>query len=573
MDNGSQESSSKKESNDNLYSPNNPKPKRNSRDFRLHTVKFTNFNNIYKKVNNQPIYSLTKLVNLSPRQSLYKTSNNLIKSNNLKFKLRRQDTLKTVSNNLFLSTSPRKQIITNEKEKENPITLKVIGTESDKNEDNNSLKKPIKRLKSSSTLFNLADKKLRYSTRPNIQENNFRGRVSRRKLATVRPIFSYQLTDQKNINLKTSINSNNLINQKIKLKLSNSNTNQYKEKKSSINISEENLNNNNNSNKNGSKQSFSFFNNISNGEKNKRQSLVNKKNQITYNINPFSVPEEDKIFDEMKSYLCFKYDSDENNNNQKNNSPSNENKNITITNSNQNNAKTILKNKKRKKILSADDKKLESLYSFSYSVNRKIKIARRTKYTKELEEYQECLLENIKPILSFFSYMDLKRRFEQIREKVQKKYQNNLENIKDIEYDEENIINHINYICRQCLKNFSEIRANKTLLHSANLKIKLPMIKFVTCIKSHKKLKNKNKSDKSKKRMSVSKNKMGRNSNIFNKTAKNDNKNKEVFDTEVYSLTNYNKRKSTDSFQSIITKNKGNDNKRNSIKSIKIIKH
>ena len=563
------ESQKSNENTENIYNSN---ARRNSRDFRLRTVKFINFNNIYKKVNNQPISAVTKLINLSPRKIFYNANNNLIKSNNLMLKLQREGSISSDKHNSFLSASPDNQRI-NIKEKETPVIIKTNQNENEKNCDFNSLMKPMIRLKSSSNLFNLTNKKYRYS-RSNIPINtecNFKGRVSRRKLATMRPVFSYQLTEQKNLDTKSPMKSNNFINFSQKLKLSNSKINQNKNKRNSINVSEENFNN-----RNASKKSLSLFSN--NVEKNLRKSPVSRKNQIQspkkiHNINPFVVPEEDKIFDEMKSYLCFKLYSEENNKSKKSNLiiKKNESKNIVNTNPNKN-VKVKPKNKKRKKILSADDKKLESLYSFSYSVNNKLKIARRTKNVKELEEYQECLLENIKPILNFYSYMDLKRKFEQICEKVQKKYKNNLENIKEIENDEEYIINCINSTCKQCLKTFSEIRTNKTLLHATNLKVKLPMIKFVTCIKSHKKLKNKNKNDKNKQKLGGSKNKKSRNYNVFNKSIKSGNTEKEVCDTDIYSLTNYNKKKSIDSIKFPINKSIGNDNKRYSIKSIKSIK-
>ena len=592
MKNGNQENNEYSESNENLYSE---KGRRNSRDFRLRTVKFNNFNNIYKKVNNQPPSSVTKLVNLSPWKMF--NNNNLPKSNNLKIKLRRQDTLKTVTNNLFLSASSNKQnIIEKEPEKENPVIVKINEQENVKTDDTNLLNKPTKKLKSSSELINLQNKKYRYSGAKsnlfNYTDNTFKGRVSRRKLATVRPVFTYQFTDKNNLYTKSLTSSNNYLYSSKKLNLDNSNISQYKDIRNSVNASEEN-----NNNKNASKKSFSLFYNISSGERNKRQVSVSKKNQSPkIYINPFAVPEEDKIFDEMKSYLCFKCDTDENNNNntEKNNLLNNnsENKNVVNTDSN-NNAKLKSRNKKRKKILSADDKKLESLYSFSYSVDNKLRTTRLKKNNKELEEYQDCLLENIKPILPFNVYMDLKRKFEVIREKVQKKYKNNLENIKEIEYDEENIINQINYICKQCLKNFNEMRTNKSILHASNLKIKLPMIKFVTCFRSHKKLKNKNKNDKMKPRLSISKNKARRNSNHFNKSVKSgksgksiktlksvksiktiksgSSKNKEVFDTEIYSLTNYNKRKSKDCIRLPINKNKDDKNKRYSISTTKSV--
>ena len=59
-------------------------------------------------------------------------------------------------------------------------------------------------------------------------------------------------------------------------------------------------------------------------------------------------------------------------------------------------------------------------------------------------------------------------------------------NIKEIEVEEEDIINDINNLYKQCLKTFSFIRENKEMIHSSQMKIKLPLLNFKSCFKTNK---------------------------------------------------------------------------------------
>ena len=58
--------------------------------------------------------------------------------------------------------------------------------------------------------------------------------------------------------------------------------------------------------------------------------------------------------------------------------------------------------------------------------------------------------------------------------------------MKEIENDEEEIINQFNETCTKCVKQFKKAKEDKILLHSANLKIKLPTMNFVSCLKKYK---------------------------------------------------------------------------------------
>jgi len=96
-------------------------------------------------------------------------------------------------------------------------------------------------------------------------------------------------------------------------------------------------------------------------------------------------------------------------------------------------------------------------------------------------------LDIIKPSISDYTYEHLKDRLIDIRIKNNKKYQNNYKKIKEIENEEEEIINDFNSTCVKCLRTFRRVRAQKEILHSTNLKVKLPLLNFISCLKKKKK--------------------------------------------------------------------------------------
>lgn len=202
-------------------------------------------------------------------------------------------------------------------------------------------------------------------------------------------------------------------------------------------------------------------------------------NSIPIIVNPLLISEEDKIFDEMKKYLCFKYEQ------KKLKKKANDKSKNAIQN--KGNASKLKKMKA--KLQTEEQTKLDYLYLSTTKVNKKIRYVKRKKNKQDLAEYQNNLLDVIKPSLSDYTYTHLKDRLIDIRLKNSKKYQNNYKRIKEIEIMEEDIINDFNHICQKCLKTFRRVREQKEMVHSTNLKIKLPYLNFISCLKKKKKKK------------------------------------------------------------------------------------
>lgn len=208
---------------------------------------------------------------------------------------------------------------------------------------------------------------------------------------------------------------------------------------------------------------------------------ISKPKKIT---NPLEIPEEDQIFEETKKYLCYKYES------MRLRTYNNRNNNYKKSKEN----KTESKIKKIKQELKTSDKiRLNYLYLSTNKISNKLYYIKRQKEKKDLNLYQKHLLDIVKPSLSDYSYMYLKDRLFNIRKKINKTYQNNYKKLKEIENDEEEIINQFNETCTKCVKQFKKAKEDKILLHSANLKIKLPTMNFVSCLKKYKANNNKNK--------------------------------------------------------------------------------
>ena len=141
----------------------------------------------------------------------------------------------------------------------------------------------------------------------------------------------------------------------------------------------------------------------------------------------------------------------------------------------------------KNKIQTDDQIKLDYLYLSTKKINKKIRYIKRKKDRQNLVEYQNNLLDVIKPSISDYTFTHLKDRLIDIRLKNNKKYQNNYKKIRDIENIEQNLINNFNNICQKCLKTFKRVRAEKQILHSNNLKLKLPLLHFISCLKKKKK--------------------------------------------------------------------------------------
>ena len=194
-------------------------------------------------------------------------------------------------------------------------------------------------------------------------------------------------------------------------------------------------------------------------------------------VNPLLISEEDKIFDEMKKYLCFKYDQ------RRLNNKSNEVK--KAINKSKISPSKIKKNKI--KIQTTDQIKLDYLYLSTTKMNKKIRHIKKHKDRQDLAEYQNTLLDAIKPTISDYTYTHLKDKLINIRIKNSKKYSYNYKKIKEIETEEEGVINDFNRVCKKCLRTFQRARKQKEVVHSNNLKIKLPLLNFISCLKKKKK--------------------------------------------------------------------------------------
>ena len=215
-------------------------------------------------------------------------------------------------------------------------------------------------------------------------------------------------------------------------------------------------------------------------KRNKYNMMKNKnkiKNTVPTIVNPLLVSEEDKIFDEMKKYLCFKYEK------KKSKAKSQDQKKVAKT--------TIYSSKPKKminKLQTIDKIKLDYLYSNTTKINKKINYIKKRKDKEDLAEYQNKLLDAIKPTVSDYTYGHLKDKFIDIRIKNNKKYQYNYRKIKEIENEEEEIINEFNNTCVNCLRTFKRVRAQKEMIHSTNLRLKLPLLSFTSCLKRKKKI-------------------------------------------------------------------------------------
>lgn len=212
--------------------------------------------------------------------------------------------------------------------------------------------------------------------------------------------------------------------------------------------------------------------------------------------NPLAISEEDKIFEERKKYLYYKYETRNKNKTAKNFRKAKVN---IKQNVNTINAIKIKKLKERNKYLSDDKKKLNYLYLSNSKISRKIRGVKKKKENKDLGEYQNNLLFVIKPYISYNRFMNLKTKLFAIRNKSEKKYQNNYKRIKEIEEEEEDVINEINDLYEKCTRTFDKIRQEKQMVRYTNLRIKLPFLNFVSCI--HRKDKDKDKEKEKKLKM------------------------------------------------------------------------
>ena len=206
-------------------------------------------------------------------------------------------------------------------------------------------------------------------------------------------------------------------------------------------------------------------------------------------VNPLQIPEEDLIFDEMKKYLCYKYESKRLKTYDNKKKEKEENKN--------NKTKKSEFKIEKPKLKTADKIRLNYLYLATNKISNKIHMIKKRKTRKDLATYQKNLLEVIKPSITDYSYMYLRDKLFNIRKKNDKKYQTNYKKIKEIELEEKDIIYQFNETCENFMKTFNKDKV--TNFGSYNAILKLPTLNFVSCLQKDKKEIDKNQNKKTKK--------------------------------------------------------------------------
>ena len=217
------------------------------------------------------------------------------------------------------------------------------------------------------------------------------------------------------------------------------------------------------------------------------EKINDKKLNIHHNnittLNPLSIPDEDKIFDEAKKYNIYterynkrykiKKITSENKTNKLKNS-----ENITLSKNN-----ITTKNKPIDKNIAenyfghdhfkvnSDDKELfDCLYKTTDDYFTQLNLLKKTKKRKKLRDYQLDLLESAKPVISLYSYNKLKQDMDEIQKRNKIKKKLNFKYIKKIENKEAAIIKHINK-CNKNLKNTKSVGQSKFVFN-------LPFLKF-----------------------------------------------------------------------------------------------
>ena len=320
------------------------------------------------------------------------------------------------------------------------------------------------------------------------------------------------------------------------------------------NNSNENINiDNNNSNK-----YFQFRKNHSKKNLSTYSSRQSKKKKYE---DPLLIPKEDMIFEEMKKYKCFQYFTQEEL--EKTGVPfiyikmnMNPNK-TTINKINQEIfydkslkdhkfLQKLVKSGKDRVYLSKpynrdmDEERKKEILDNIYRIktapdlNKKIELNKAKKYKRKLKNYQNNFLKLVKHNITNKFYESLKDKFGEIREEAEGKYNTNFKFLKEIEKNEENIVNNINEICSNYRRFFATKNINKLFVKSIGPRLKLPKLEFIQIAKKEFIFEDGKTNKIKKKNLKKYLNK----TNIkFNKEELNSSQNKDIF----FSSTNYNK--------------------------------
>ena len=310
---------------------------------------------------------------------------------------------------------------------------------------------------------------------------------------------------ERKISLHKKINGFNDINNIVKEEEKTDNNN----KLFSTEINFDDLGINNKKLKNSkNKVNISTFND--NDSKNNASTFSSRNSKKTKYEDPLLIPKEDMIFEEMKKYKCFKYFTKEEM--EKTGVPfiyiqMNMNPNKTATSwFNQNSffdksfkdkkyLQKLIKTGKEGVYLSkrhnmdmTDERKKEILSNIyriktAPDLYKRIEINKTKKDKKKLKNYQNNFLKIVKHNITNKFYESLKDKFGEIREEAEGKYNTNFKYLREIEKNEEHVINSINEICHHYTRFFATKNINKLFVKSIGPRLKLPKLKFIQMAK------------------------------------------------------------------------------------------
>ena len=322
------------------------------------------------------------------------------------------------------------------------------------------------------------------------------------KTKLIRTIMSYNnINNRKQNLLKTEHNK--------KIKSTNTNYFEITDNKSKTSSFSNNISKS-------SDKSSSFFltgnqknpnNNNYNYSKNfRRMSIVGSKSIVDNFgnlVDPLIIPEEDKIFDELNKYnaITDRYSKKNKSSSLFKSIISKKEKTVESTiddlkslksekekeikdkiikrNKNAlNNFSKTFYNQDHFKLTIEDKELLDTLYLTSEDYFDKLDKIKKGKKNKQLKDYQNELLDLIKPVISVYGFEKLKNKFDDINRQNRLDKVWDFEYLKSIEKNEEMIINDINYLYNKYLSNENNKSNYFSKYNPKNFKLELPNLEF-----------------------------------------------------------------------------------------------
>ena len=455
------------------------------------------------------------------------------------------------------------------------LNIKIINNNNDNNNNNPSEIKIVN--------DDGEQNSLTYKTNSTLNQNELKKNKSKKRLLNIKKYYKSQTSklinnlhnSNKMISLNKIFKKNNESGIKVKKEDDNTNTDNFFSTEINEDFSSLKTNPNtnvtlNNINNYSIPINYYYQYKITDSKRNCTTDNRSKFNKYLHNDDPLLIQEEDKIFEEIKKYKCFKHFTKESlnktgvpfiyidmNMNSDTIVPLKDINNIdnkSYINNNENRKKNKSVNdkfifeKKYKRQITEEKKKelLDKVYSMKDDPDfyKKIEILKQKKDKKKLKSYQNNFLKIVKCNISDKYYDSLKDKFWEIRELAEGKYKTNLKFLKEIEKNEEGVIKNINKICNYYMKYFETQNFDKYFLKAIGPKITLPKIGFIKMAKKNYFSENEkiNKYKTKQNFISLRKN-MNRTSTRFNKNSfGNSYRNKDIF-----FITNYNKFKSLSS--------------------------